>query len=369
VQRASPSASGGVAHDAGSSGRVTGVDPLRAVAALAVFACHINAYWRLDGLPSKLPQLLEAGAHGVDLFVVVSGFCLALPLIRTAFETDTRRFWSRRATRLLPPYYVALAFAAVLAMGPGTWDRVVAQRASFGDLLLHVALLQTWVTEAVGSINGSFWSIALEAQLYLAFPLTLWAWRRWGAFRVVVGTMAVSVVWSVLAEMKVGWVIGSDLLIPARLVEFAAGMWCAELVARRARPPRAVLWAGLIAGGAVAMIMSSSDVRVASLVVWTIPCSSAVLLMAGSRDDRPAVAWLAWVGTLSYSFYLVHQPLLLMSSAIANDVAPDGLARLVMGMTVGTVCVLTAAFLLNRFVEKPSQSFARRLYQPVSVEV
>lgn len=146
--------------------RVVGVDALRALAALAVFFCHIAGYWQLTDLPLHLPEFLALGAHGVDLFIVMSGFVLGLPAFHAHRRLRTRNFLARRAIRLLPPYYAALVFAAVIALSPAAaW--IVAEKALPSDVAWHLVLLQTWNPERLGTINGSLWSVALEAQLYL----------------------------------------------------------------------------------------------------------------------------------------------------------------------------------------------------------
>lgn len=176
-------------------GRVVGIDALRALAALAVFVYHLGQYWRLNDLPLKLPELVAVGAHGVDLFIVLSGFVLGLAALRTDRQLLLGNFLARRGMRLLPSYYVALACAAVIALSPAaTW--IVAERASAADVAWHVALLQTWSPELLGTINGSLWSVALEAQLYLLFPLLVLWTRRWGAVSLVVVTALLSVVLS-----------------------------------------------------------------------------------------------------------------------------------------------------------------------------
>ena len=117
---------------------VVGLDALRILAALAVFVCHLAAYWELQDLPLKLPELLANGSHGVDVFIVLSGFVLSLPVLVTGRELDTANFLRRRASRILPPYYVALALAAALALSPVAW-MIVAERASLGDLAWHAS--------------------------------------------------------------------------------------------------------------------------------------------------------------------------------------------------------------------------------------
>lgn len=82
-------------------GRIVGVDALRALAALAVFLCHLVAYWQLTDLPFRLPELFATGAHGVDLFIVLSGFVLGLPSFHASRPLRTRNFLARRAFRAL----------------------------------------------------------------------------------------------------------------------------------------------------------------------------------------------------------------------------------------------------------------------------
>ena len=204
---------------AGGKDRVYGIESLRALAALGVFYCHIPGYSLTSAqrLPWKLPELLATGAHGVDLFIVISGFCLAMPVMVRGAHLPLRTFYVRRACRLLPPYYAALAFAAAIAMS-SLFARTVATRASVGDVLQHVLLLQTWTPSGPGRINGSFWSIALEAHLYMLFPVILFAWRRWGAATVVSAAAALSIAWCSVASLHAG-ALGSVYVLPARLVE------------------------------------------------------------------------------------------------------------------------------------------------------
>ena len=100
--------------------RIGGLDALRGLAALAVFVCHIVAYWGALGFPHAVIAISQVGAHGVDVFVVLSGFVLMLPLVAEGRTLNVGQFYGRRMWRILPAYWTALAFAAVLAVGP-TW--------------------------------------------------------------------------------------------------------------------------------------------------------------------------------------------------------------------------------------------------------
>lgn len=349
-----------------TSTRVEGVDALRGLAAIAVFVCHIGGYWGFLELPGKLPQLVATGAHGVDVFIVVSGFCLALPLAGHRRALRVPQFYGRRAWRILPPYYVALAIAAVLALVPATWHLTVARQASVGDVLLHLVTGQAWVPGEVGTINGSLWSVALEVQLYLLFPLLVLAWRRWGIVPVLVGAVALDLVWRGAGALGGPAPIGSDLVVPARLDQFVAGMACA--VAIRA----GFTWSvrrGVVVFAVTtlaALGTSTLDLGVLTGVAWAAAGSSAVLLLAGPLGRALGGTALDRLGARSFSFYLLHQPVLLLA-APAIALLPGGTpVRLVLGGLLAFGVTVAVAEALYRGVELPSHHAGRRRF-PLTV--
>ncbi|WP_431835682.1 acyltransferase family protein [Cellulomonas sp. Y8] len=349
-----------------TSARVEGVDALRGLAAIAVFICHIGGYWGFLDLPSKLPQLVAAGAHGVDVFIVISGFCLALPLAGHRRPLRVPQFYGRRAWRILPPYYVALAIAAVLALLPATWHLTVARQASLGDVLLHIVTGQAWVPGEVGTINGSLWSVALEVQLYLLFPLLVLAWRRWGIVPVLIVAVALDLAWRGSGALGGPAPLGSDLVVPARLDQFVAGMACA--VAIRA----GFTWSvrrGLVVfaiATLAALGTSTLDLGVFTGVAWAAAGSSAVLLLAGPLGRALGDTVLDRFGARSFSFYLLHQPVLLVG-APAVALLPGGTpVQLVAGGAIAFLVTVAAAELLYRGVELPSHHAGRRRF-PVTV--
>jgi len=343
--------------------RLTGVDSLRGIAALSVFVCHLVAYWSLrDQLPRRIVNLADNGAHGVDLFVVLSGFCLALPVLQKRTESfDIGKFWKRRALRILPPYYVALAFAAVFAMHPTLWSRVVGHRASVGDLVTYGTLTQTLVKGHAGAINGSLWSIALEAQLYLVFPALVLLWRRVSPLTLTLLGAAASVLWLAIPDsMHVGS-IGSDLLLPARLVQFVAGVWCADVVLSGRRPEKRTCGLALLAGLIAGISATTLGYEAVTPVIWTAPSVAFLLFAVGANEDAGLLLWTKRLGAVSFSFYLVHQPIILLLAQPAYRLTRNPWGLLGLGMTVAFAIVIGAGTLLARAVEQPSQRLARRV--------
>ena len=342
--------------------RISGVDGMRALAAIAVFLCHLVAYWRLQGqLPGKLTQLAALGAHGVDLFVVISGFCLALPVARRLdLHLDVRTFFIRRSTRILPPYYVALALCAALAMAPATAHKVVEEQASWADVLLHVALLQTLVPGQSGTINGSFWSIALELQLYLVFPFLVLLWRRTSMLTVVAAAAALSLLWWTSGNLD-AWVFGDPHVIFDRLVQFTAGMWAAQRVARGRIPDRRRLWAGVVVGGIVAATLSSANITFGEAIFWSIPSVCGVLLAAHRFQDQLIGLPLERLGLISYSFYLLQQPVLLLTADVAHALTSSPVFLLLIGCTACFALTVVLSRAMYVAVEEPSIRWGARL--------
>src|SRR5205807_2051069 len=81
-----------------------------------------------------------------------------------------RRFFAKRARRILPPYYAAIVLALLLIPLPVTAR----------DIVSHLFLVHNLSPATFITVNGAFWSIAVECQIYLWFPLFVWAWRRFG---------------------------------------------------------------------------------------------------------------------------------------------------------------------------------------------
>ena len=342
--------------------RVQGVDALRGIGALAVFVCHLNQYWSFLHLPGKLPQLSALAAHGVDLFIVISGFCLAFPLTRQPRPSvDAVPFWKRRALRILPAYYVALLAAFALAVLPATWHLLVESPASGGDLAAYALFVQTWIPSTTGAINGSLWSVSLEVHLYLVFPLLVAWWRRWGLWSLLVASCLLSVAWTASAALAPGTSLGYSFTLPDRLVQFVAGMCCAVIYQHRQLIDRRWLIAALAVGLALAAGVDTANLHVGQSAVWAIPCAAAVLLFTGPVGDWFARTPLDSFGTRSYSFYLLHQPVIQVAAPVVALLPDAWPVYWIVGGGLVLLVTVVLAQALYQWVELPSHRLSRRV--------
>ena len=339
--------------------RISGIDPLRGMAALAIFGCHISQYWlAATPTPKIVTNILANAGHSVDLFLVISGTCLALPLVGRPGRFDRSVFLKRRAFRLLPPYYIALALASALALSTVTWRLVVAQRASAFDVVVHALFLQAAVPGRSGTINGSLWTVAMEVQLYLCFPALLWLRKRWSINRLLVTTAALSIAWRLLAQLHAPGTLGSQWLFPARLVQFVAGMWVAEQLVGARTVSKASLRAVLVISATVGLVVSTLRIDSLDAVAWTVPAACLILLVSDVNESRGITKWLGGVGAISFSYYLLHQPIELLAQPLAHRLTSGWAGLLGLGGVL-SLLALVPARIFYHVVELPSQKRSR----------
>src|SRR5215813_5662656 len=165
--------------------RLAGLDGVRGLAALFVVVNHVFLR-TFPGYPKVNAPFWAGwfiyGRFAVVVFIVLSGFSLALSPARHGWRLDgIGQFARRRARRILPPYWAALAFSLAVA-----W-LIVPQPGNGMPDAKSVVVNGLLVQNIVGahSPNAAFWSMAVEAQLYLLFPLLLLIVRRWSAVAMV----------------------------------------------------------------------------------------------------------------------------------------------------------------------------------------
>ena len=288
--------------------RIRYVDGLRAVAVLLVVAHHAMLHSPALAVPVpflSVEHLLLEGAHGVDLFFVLSGFCLSYPVLQRlrtehAARFTVTRFFAKRVVRIVPPYYAALAlllFVPAIRSGLSLVD--VAKQALFLD----------WHTTFV---NGSFWTLCVEFRWYFFFPIALLLWiRRPRAFWLVASSTVLLYGLTRMHAPDIG-----------TLLPFMLGIVAADLEVR-AYPverfayillPVSLLFA-LVLEGRVTM-PSPNGVDNAFFFVQVNPgwqiAAFAFVLLAGRVDALRialSIAPLVAIGLASYSIYLEHEPI------------------------------------------------------------
>ncbi len=344
---------------------VPGLDGLRALAVGAVLLYHHH------------PALLPGGFLGVELFFVLSGYLITALLRmewRTTGSMNLGAFWLRRARRLLPAVLVLVV--ASLALGALFLPDQLAQLR--GDALAALGYVTNWrlVLDARPyfaaferpSLLLHLWSLAIEEQFYLLWPIVLaFGLPRLGTRRMLVATLAGATAATLLMallhapERDVSRVYyGTDTRAAALLVGAALALaWpprqLRAITWYRAAPWRDLL--GLLALAALAMLFTIAHefqpwLYRGGFLLVDLAAAAAILAVArpGARCCRAVLgsAPLRWLGQRSYSIYLWHWPVFVLTRP-GLDVPLSGLPLLGLRLAL----TLTLAELSYRLVETP----------------
>src|SRR5882724_6269913 len=186
--------------------RLRGLDALRGLAALSVVSYHVVGAHPKPGTGGMFSWIVMPVLHAITfgycsvfLFFVISGFCIHLQWAKTKAagqepDLDFGDFWRRRLRRLYPPYLIALALYLVIA---ALTSDVKVSAFYIWDVVSHLLMLHNLDSHTVYSINGVFWTLAIEEQLYLAYFLLLFLRNRWGWQRTLVVCLLARVIWFV----------------------------------------------------------------------------------------------------------------------------------------------------------------------------
>jgi peptidoglycan/LPS O-acetylase OafA/YrhL len=302
--------------------RLAGLDGIRGLAAAYVVVNHIFLR-TFPGYPADRAPFWAGwfiyGRFAVVVFIVLSGFSLGLSPARHGWRLDSvREFAKRRARRILPAYTAALAFSLGMAWlvvpQPG-------QGAPTGKSVLVNGLLVQNLVRAP-SPNRAFWSMAVEAQLYVALPLLLLLVRRFGA-ALMVATVTLAVAALGIAAPHDHPLHTFVIQSPPELAAlFALGLTAAGVVgASAARRARAWAWLALAAVAPVlGTIWWQGSVWTLTHLIWVdLALGPAVAcLLIGLTGGRPAPLLrlldtrpLRTLGLSSYSLYLIHEPVVI----------------------------------------------------------
>lgn len=332
------------------------VDGLRAVAVGAVLLMH--------GFHAIFPN----GFLGVDVFFVISGFVITASLLRDpskGFGEFIARFYARRFLRLLPALLLIIAVTSVaiclLTPRPNSFLKT-AMAASFGLANVQLYLAQQDYFSALSDLNPftHTWSLGVEEQFYLLVPILLWLSIRFMGITQYFQLMAV-----LLGLSLLGWIVmdarnaeAAFYLMPFRFWELAAGCLVALFHTFRAdgnakkMDKNGILLSGRLGATSVVIIVLILLLPIALPLIPTtfaIVIFTSIILFADTSEHFSGrvlnSAPVNLVGRASYSIYLWHWPLLVLSFWSVGDGPFITITLLILSVLLGLASL--------KFVEQP----------------
>lgn len=333
---------GGQAHgDAQGTARVTELDALRGLAALAVVTFHYTTFYQsVFGHRQPLGFDFAAGNYGVHLFFLISGYVIFMTLERTRSAMD---FVVSRFSRLYPAYWVALAITATVVYTMGAPEQRLPA--------VHVLANLTMVQEILGyePLDGSYWTLEVELFFYAQMLFWYMVGQLGRIHWIILGWLALACghAYLVRHDMHSSHTL-RELLLLLYIPFFAIGILFYRIHMRRDPPWKNI---ALIALGVAAVAYTGEPVH---LLVALVCIGIFTLFVTGN------LRWLrgrvfVFLGGISYSLYLLHQAI---GFAVIHRLERLGVHSWI-AVLAALVLSLVLATLLTRWVERPAMAAIR----------
>ncbi|WP_423934645.1 acyltransferase family protein [Comamonas sp. 23] len=331
------------------------IDGLRAIAVGSVILFHAG-----------LAQQLPGGFFGVDIFFVISGFLIGRILFSDIAEGrySLLRFYERRARRILP----ALFFVLLLSYG---FARLLLTPLAFADFRNSLFATLGFASNIYFWLHSSYfepaselkpllhtWSLGVEEQYYILFPLLAFALRnsrwRWAAIALCAAASFIWAVATVSAQPNAAF-----YLLPARAWELLLGALGALWVAKNTLAPQSRVALSVLGVVLILVALLGLDAHLPHPGAYTlIPTLGTALVLVAQSPGGVATRLLqlppmVWLGQISYSAYLWHQPLFAFWIYRFGKPSFEHYAFALIAAT------LVLAYLSWRFIENPARSAAR----------
>ena len=360
------------------------LDVLRAVSFLAVYLFHLTMHFQRTNLPfqglfrdySLWPReilfLLPLGFGwiGVAFFFVLSGFCIHYATLHRQEKFRTKDFYGRRLLRIYPAYIVVVLACTALA----PWLRY--RYFNAGQVIAHILMVHNFLKATSFGLDGVLWSLAVEMQFYLLYPVLLKLAARWGGMS---RCLVLGLVLNVLMQLYLGFVKKGGWSPVSVTWSFPLVTWCdwilgaclAEAYVRGAglfRAPRAwLVFSSILLVAALNFRTLNAQAYLFSAVFFAVATQLYLEIRAPlGRAERALVP----VGIISYSLYLWHEPLMILAdrAGMALKIAQTPAAHAAWDFGITTAAVTAIATASYMFLEVRAPKAIRRFMKQRHME-
>ena len=373
------------------------LDELRGFAVLFVLAYHCLFWpfksthlpWNESGVLRSfdvptgflLVSPVTLGWGGVAIFFVISGFCIHLSHLK---EPTFGIFFWKSFWRICPPYFITVFMFFVSDLLLHQIDK---SDGAF-QLATHLLMIHNFWTDSRFGINPSFWSIAVEAQLYLIYPILLLLQRLFG-WKTTIG---IALFLEFMLKQGAYTLSLHGIMMPQPLTEGPLAYWCSWSIgawmADKYKRRKALNWPRLLSPITCTLLVLATWIYkpispleflavallCASVIAWKLtpiilrPCATP--RRNSGIEDRILVnfrRYLAFIGIISYSLYLLHQPIIsLMNKLLTLAPFYRELPTLLQYFTLLVVTLmvsLPSAYVFHVLIERTSITWGKQLWQ------
>lgn len=344
------------------------LDGIRGIAALWVVLYHtliFNGYsdewikFSENTLINLIQQPLSIGNLAVAIFIVISGFSLAIPVVNNDFKLKGgfNRYIFRRAKRLIPPYYIALLFSLalyfifpILQVPSNTaWDTKIPL--TIGGIISHIGLFHNLNQGWIYKINGAHWSIATEWQIYWLFPIMLFLWRKWNIYVAIL----------LISCVAMGLYLLVPYAAPEFLILFLLGVICCVTAFKTNNYNKSFLPFTIILLFITFLffIIFKVDPLISNITTGIVFSLFLCALTLHKRLNNKNIYILEsnpvkFLGKISYSLYLIHGPIIALGNLFLlkyyNSITDD--LRLIVLIAIVIFIIIPISTLFYNIVER-----------------
>jgi len=359
------------------------LDGMRGLSALYVALYHAQLFTGYGFKVSDLTPIfkpfsifLNFGHFSVAVFIVLSGFCLSIPV---AISTDGKlkggftNYIKRRARRIIPPYYFALGiFIILIKVVPvlntfhnTAWDSKIP--VTWQSILSHIFLVHNLNQDWLLKIDGPMWSVATEWQIYFFFPVLLFIWRKINTITAVITAYVISILPYLFmpANNNLSW------LHPWYLGLFALGMASAILVfsvdERIVKFRERINWNKIVYPFIFLMIVcilltyfKNIQPIISETFIGFVICLIIIKYTLKEINGEKRTRMLKFLntkfavdlGVFSYSIYLIHSPLLGLFNLLTLNFAVSINIRLLCMLLVFVPISICISYIFHYYIER-----------------
>jgi peptidoglycan/LPS O-acetylase OafA/YrhL len=376
-----------------SLGHIYKMDVLRGIAIIAVFILHCYMHYLGDHLEVKIEKgdffthligkdfwaifltitPFGYGWTGVQLFLIISGYLIHLSYLKSTQKSsestenyDFNKFYLRRFFRIYPPYLIVLLFLAfqynrdILKSGEKIWD-----------LISHLIMTYNLQDSTFFSFNGAFWSLALEVQLYLIYPLFLILRRKLGIQKTVFVLLFLYLFFTLIFNYFYipNFYFALQNLVFKSWIIWGLGAFLAERHFEKKQLFKVSGWAifGLLI--LASLVKTTLITLKINDLLWALFYVAFINYYLNISRNIPKLweKFIASIGESSYSLYLIHQPVIM---GLASVITFMGISktRPIAHILDGLIIFLIAfAFSkgLYYLLEKPSIDFGKKIIEKI----